>query len=125
MEASIAEARNLLTAFEEDTSRAEEFLALAKKYTDFSELTTAMINEFVDKIIVHQSEKDEHGERTQEVEIYLKYIGQIDLPAEEAVAEDPAEEERRKKHRAYKRDYYRKKKAQQESAAQEKELETA
>jgi len=125
LEASIAEARNLLTAFEEDTSRAEEFLTLAKKYTDFSELTTAMINEFVDKIIVHQAEKDEHGERTQEVEIYLKYIGQIDLPAEAAVAEDPAEEERRKKQRAYKRDYYRKKKAQQESAAQKNELETA
>ena len=39
-----------LTAFEEDTDRAEQFLSLAKKYTDFSELTTPMINEFIEKI---------------------------------------------------------------------------
>ena len=43
--------------FEEDTDRAEQFLSLAKKYTDFSELTTPMINEFIEKIIVHAPEK--------------------------------------------------------------------
>lgn len=35
----------------------EQFLELARKYTDFSELTTPMINEFIEKIIVHAPEK--------------------------------------------------------------------
>ena len=50
-----------LSSFEEDTDRAEQFLSLAKKYTDFSELTTPMINEFIEKIIVHAPEKIDGG----------------------------------------------------------------
>lgn len=34
----------------------EEFIDLAKRYTDFSELTTPMLNEFIEKIIVHGDE---------------------------------------------------------------------
>ena len=79
---SIDGAEEQLAAFEEDTDRVKQFLALAKKYTDFSELTTPMINEFVDKIIVHAPEKID-GERVQEVEIYLNFIGRCELPAPE------------------------------------------
>ena len=64
--------------FAEDTARAEQFLELAKKYTDFSELTTPMINEFVEKIIVHAPERID-GDRVQEVEIHLRFIGQFEL----------------------------------------------
>ena len=39
--------------FHEDTDRASHFLALAQKYTDFTELTAPMIHEFVEKILVH------------------------------------------------------------------------
>ena len=60
-----------LDSFEQDTANVERFLSLAKKYTDFSELTTLMINEFIEKIIVHAPEKID-GDRTQEVEIYLE-----------------------------------------------------
>ena len=43
--------------FNEDTDRADKCLALAKKYTDFSELTAPMINEFVEKIVVHAPDR--------------------------------------------------------------------
>ena len=43
-------------------------MELARKYTDFSELTTPMINEFIEKIVVHAPEKID-GDRVQEVEI--------------------------------------------------------
>ena len=46
---SVTEAEAALDSFEQDTANVERFLALAKKYTDFSELTTPMINEFIDK----------------------------------------------------------------------------
>ena len=37
---SVESAEQQLSVFEEDTVRMEQFLSLAKKYTDFSELTT-------------------------------------------------------------------------------------
>ncbi len=94
-------------AFTEDTDRAERFLTLAKKYTDFSFLTDEMILAFTDKILVHASEKID-GERVQEVEIFLKHIGKVDLPENEpAPTIPPEQQERIKKKRAYMQEYYR------------------
>lgn len=95
--------------FEQDTTNVECFLALAKKYTDFSELTTPMINEFVDKIIVHAPVKVD-GEREQEVEIYLQYIGRFEAPAPELTPEEIAEQERRRKQRIQNRRQYQRRK---------------
>ena len=51
LQTSVAEAEQRVSSFEEDTVRVEQFMELARKYTGFSELTTMMINEFIDKII--------------------------------------------------------------------------
>ncbi len=108
-----------LADFETDTSRAKQFLALAKKYTDFSELTTPMINEFIEKIIVHAPEKI-NGERTMEIEIYLKFIGKFEVePTPEEIAVAEAERNRR----AVERQKYLRKKAQQEQKRMEAQLE--
>lgn len=105
--AAIAKAEDSLMSYEEDTARVEQFLALAKKYTDFSELTTPMINEFIDKIIVHAPEKVD-GDRVQEVEIYLNFVGKYELPAVELSEEEIKREEFLKKERARSRERYRK-----------------
>ena len=108
-----------LADFETDTSRAKQFLALAKKYSDFSELTTPMINEFIEKIIVHAPEKI-NGERTMEIEIYLKFIGKFEVePTPEEIAVAEAERNRR----AVERQKYLRKKAQQEQKRMEAQLE--
>ena len=65
-----------------DKENADLFMELAKKYADFEELTPAMINEFVSKIVVHKAEGIGAG-RTQEVEIFLNYIGKIEIPHKE------------------------------------------
>ena len=67
-----------LDAFAADTDRADQFLELVKRYTDLSVLTTPMILEFVDKIVVYAPDKSS-GERMQEVDIYLKFIGKFDV----------------------------------------------
>ena len=82
-------------------------MELAKKYTDFSELTTPMINEFIEKIIVHAPEKMD-GDRVQEIEIYLKFIGHFELPAPELTAEEIKRQEFLKKERARSRERYKK-----------------
>ena len=107
LQASVAEAEEKLSAFAEDTARAEQFLELARKYTDFSELTTPMINEFIEKIIVHAPERID-GDRVQEVEIHLRFIGQFELPAPELTEEEIKRQEFLKKERIRSRERYQK-----------------
>ncbi len=85
----------------------EQFLELARKYTDFSELTTPMINEFIEKIIVHAPERID-GDRVQEVEIHLRFIGQFELPAPELTEEEIKRQEFLKKERIRSRERYQK-----------------
>ena len=89
LEQALAADQASLDQFNEDTDRADKFLALAKKYTDFSELTPAMLNEFVEKIMVHAPDRST-GERVQEIEIYLKFIGKFDVPMPEPTPEELA-----------------------------------
>lgn len=98
LEQALAADQASLDQFNEDTDRADKFLALAKKYTDFSELTPAMLNEFVEKIIVHAPDRST-GERVQEIEIYLKFIGKFDVPMPEPTPEELAAEEARRLRR--------------------------
>ena len=105
LQASVKADEERLSVFEEDTARVEQFMELAKKYTDFSELTTPMINEFIEKIIVHAPEKMD-GDRVQEIEIYLKFIGHFELPAPELTAEEIKRQEQLKRHRIRSRERY-------------------
>ncbi len=107
LQASVTEAEERLSAFAEDTARVEQFLELARKYTDFSELTTPMINEFIEKIIVHAPERID-GDRVQEVEIHLRFIGQFELPAPELTEEEIKRQEFLKKERIRSRERYQK-----------------
>ena len=116
LEESIAKDQAELDAFEADTTRVDQFLALTKKYTDFSVLTTPMIYEFVDKILVHAPDRSA-GDRTQEVDIYLKFIGKFDVPLPEPTAEELAEMEKQRKQRAY---YRERSKRQRERDKQKK-----
>ena len=54
LEKSTEQTKDTLRDFEEDSTRADKYIALVKQYTDFSEHTTQMINEFIDKIVVHE-----------------------------------------------------------------------
>ena len=107
---SIGEGESALGSFEQDTANVEHFLELARKYTNFSELTTPMINEFVERIDVHTPEKID-GDRVQEVDIYLKFIGKFDAPMPEPTPEEIAEQERLQKERIRSRERYRRLKA--------------
>ena len=103
---SIAEGESALGSFEQDTANVGHFLDLARKYTNFSELTTPMINEFIEKIVVHAPDKST-GDRVQEVDIYLKFIGKFDAPMPEPTPEEIAEQERLQKERIRSRERYR------------------
>lgn len=106
LEISMENSKAEIEKYESDTVRADKFIELVKRYTDFSELTTPMLNEFVEKILVHEADYSS-GERVQEVEIYLNFIGKFELPVKEPTAEEIAEHEKLKARRAKKAEYNR------------------
>lgn len=106
LEISMENAKAEIEKYESDTVRADKFIELVKRYTDFSELTTPMLNEFVEKILVHEADYSS-SERVQEVEIYLNFIGKFELPVKEPTAEEIAEHEKLKARRAKKAEYNR------------------
>jgi hypothetical protein len=79
-----------------------------------------MLNEYVDTILVHEAEKID-GERDQEVEVYLNYIGKFELPEAESSVEELEALEKDKARRAKQREYckaYRERKRQQKAEEQ-------
>lgn len=120
LETAIEQTETELTEYTEDKDRIDKFLELAKKYTDFSVLTTPMINEFIDKIIVYKPDKSS-GEREQEIEIYLKFIGKFDVPMPELTEEElkkmeKARIERQKSRERARKSREKKKQAEGQSA---------
>jgi DNA invertase Pin-like site-specific DNA recombinase len=79
-----------LDEFNTDSEKADGFIELVKRYTDFEELTTPMLNEFVNMIFIHKSEKNEWDERTQRIDIHFNFIGNFKVPIVEV---EPTAEE--------------------------------
>ena len=70
---------DLIENGEEQAKDLKQLLANVRKYTDPEELTPEMLNDLVDKIVVHAPDKSS-GHRTQKIEIYYNAVGIIDLP---------------------------------------------
>lgn len=95
--------------YEKSRKSAEKFIALIDKYEDFGNITTAMLNEFVEKILVHERDRKGSQDTTQEVEIYFNFVGKYVPPTMQAASLTPEEqaairkrEERKDKlHQAY------------------------
>ena len=119
LQKALADDQGQLAAFDKDTDRAEQFLFLAKRYTDFSVLTNEMILEFVDRILVHGPRRV-GGMKIQPVEIMLKHIGKVDLPEEEPpvpLTEEELAAEKRRRRQEYDRRYYYEKRKPKMAAA--------
>ena len=111
-----------------ETINADKFLSLVRKYTDFSELTPAMINEFVEKILVHQAQ-GKGASRIQEIEIFFNFVGKVDIPHKEVELTEEekaalAEQERRRAKKAeYNRRYMEKKRRQWKEQQEQEQAE--
>jgi len=119
-----------IEAWNADGKCADQFIDLVRRYTRFDKLTTPILNEFIDRIEVHEgvwSEGGRHGSRSQQIDVYLKYIGKFDAPdnrtPEDIEAERIAEEKlerRRKQQRERMRRYHERKRIEKETAEAEK-----
>ena len=64
---------------EEIYENINKFLPVIQKYTDISELNAHILNELIEKIVVHEKEIDEDGVKSQRIDIYYKFIGYVDF----------------------------------------------
>ncbi len=48
------------------------------KYSCIDELTAPLLNELIDKIIVHEQRIDADGQKVRDIEIYYRFVGKID-----------------------------------------------
>lgn len=117
LELSVDTLEKTLNDYQGTADNVDKFIELVHRYTDFTELTTPMIHEFVDKIVVHEANKST-GDRIQQIDIYLKYVGRLDVPMPELTPEQIKEEERKRRKRAWGRIYWRRRK-EREQAEQE------
>lgn len=74
----------------------DKFVRLVKKYRDFEELTTPMLNDFIEKVVIHEAEGGRTKDRTQQVDIYFNFIGNFVLPLSEDEVEALQSEEARR-----------------------------
>ena len=81
---------------EEIYENIEAFLPVIWKYTNITELTPHILNELIEKIVVHEKVVAEDGSKSQQVDIHYKFIGCINRkrsPASYAAPEKAALQE--------------------------------
>ena len=98
LNSEIASLEKAVDGYEKHEKDVDHFIALIDKYENFDKLTIAMLNEFIEKILVHERDRKGSTQTTQEVEIYFNFVGRFVPPAFGEVELTPEElEEIRKR----------------------------
>lgn len=79
LKTKIQELKNALASSVQDEEKLSKFLKVVKSYTEIEDLTPEILNSFIEKIYIGETEKY-NGRKMQEVEIIYKFIGAINLP---------------------------------------------
>lgn len=121
LEASMTEWQEQIDNWNADKLKTEKFIELVKRYTDFSELTTPMLNEFIEKVVVHEATGGRGNSHRQRLDIYLNFIGAFEVPAHIVTPMEEEAERRRQEEQAAKEAQSRElEKARYEKRKQEK-----
>ena len=106
LEITMRELQGKIDTWGEDNLKTDRFIELVKRYTDFSELTTPMLNEFIERVTVYEGEGRGSNRRVR-VDIHLNFIGAFEVPADiitpmeveeqRRIQEEQAEKEKRLK----------------------------
>ena len=107
--AEIAKLEKAVSSYDQGKKSAEKFIALIDKYQGFEDMTNTMLNEFVEKILVHERDRKGSIETTQAVEVYFNFVGKyippafrdVELTPEEQEALRKKEELKDRRHQAY------------------------
>ena len=79
LKTKIQELKNALASSVQEEEKLSKFLKVVKSYTKIEKLTPEILNSFIEKIYIGETEKYD-GRKMQEVEIIYKFVGAINLP---------------------------------------------
>ena len=88
---TILELQEQIDSDQQEQRDLQQFLKNVRKYTDPEELTTEMLNDLVDKIVIHAPDKSS-GKRKQKIEIYYRAAGVINISDNLCIADDGRQE---------------------------------
>ena len=104
----IADLEQAIARYNENAKSTDRFIKLIEKYENFDELTIPMLNELVEKVLVHERTRKGSSQSAQEIEIYFNFVGRYLPPS---LMAEPTKEEleeirkqeaiKDKRHRAY------------------------
>ena len=78
LKAELEQLREQLSAYENAGGRAQKFLKLTERHAAFTELTPAILNEFISRIEVHERDQKRARYAIQHISIYFNYIGKFE-----------------------------------------------
>ena len=67
-----------LNETKDNEENVRKWIDLIGKYSKIDELTAPLLNELIDKIIVHEQRIDADGRKIRDIEIYYRFVGKID-----------------------------------------------
>ena len=91
------------------SDKAKNFIKLVERHTGFNELTTTMLNEFVEKIVVHERDRKGSMYPTQKIEIHFNFIGEYLPPTLKSIAAAPEDKEALERRERNRRNYLKRK----------------
>lgn len=84
LQTSISDLTEKLTKQQEDSLNISKFMARISKYTELPELTVEIVNELIDKIVIHKPTGTKRN-RIIQIDIYYNYIGKLNNEKSEPI----------------------------------------
>ncbi len=76
---SLIPLREQLDEYQNAADSTERFIKVIQQYTTVEKLDAAILNELIDKIVVHHKEQADDGKVYQQIEIFYRFVGKLDL----------------------------------------------
>ena len=77
LEERVKEIEVSIHEIQQESENGQQFVRLVQKYRDLTEIDQTALNEFIDKVVVHEETGGRTADRSQQIDIYFNFIGQF------------------------------------------------
>lgn len=77
LEERVKEIEVSIHEIQQESENGQQFVRLVQKYRDLTEIDQTALNEFIDKVVVHEVTGGRTADRSQQIDIYFNFIGQF------------------------------------------------
>ena len=74
LEERVKEIEVSIHEIQQESENGQQFVRLVQKYRDLTEIDQTALNEFIDKVVVHEATGGRTADRSQQIDIYFNFI---------------------------------------------------